>query len=366
MKKAFRITFCVILAFVCCSPIRAQKYIIDDIYGDSVMVNKIIPSADKTSEVPGAAAFYLQPGDTVTVTRILKGNHYPAILTKGKSEEYTVSQGNLVFCDDNPAGTVDRWADMDWNKNRGTRKFFASFTPYAFIVLLFAAAMALLFLGLKIGLLRKPALYAVPGCMLLASILEIWAYSVMGNDAFWWCSPEKYGFFGALFRVIPFVAFVAFQLFSIKQYMRLLTGSEENGLSVKPMLTSFGLCVPVTLAITFGCAGFLNIRSPWLEIITIATFLLTLGIGLYISTKRNLKELGKASGAVFTLFGIVWAIGAVIAIIGLIIVIFKLIFQILIVVAGVFAMAMLSTRRYKDSWGNVYEEDGFGNRRRIN
>ncbi len=366
MKRTLKIVFSVTLAFVCCLPVRAQKYIIDDIYCDSVMVSEIVLNADKTAEIPGTVAFYLHCGDTVTVTRILNGNSYPAIRINGKSEEYTVSQGNLVFCDDNPAETVDRWANMGWNKNRGIKKFFASFTPYAIIALLFAAAMALLYIGLKIDALRKPALYAVPGCMLVASILEIWAYHAIGNSAFWWCSPERYGFFGALFRVIPFVAFVAFQLFSIKLYMRLLTGSEENGLSVKPMLISFGLCVPVTLAITFGCAGFLNIRSPWLEIITIATFLLTLGIGLYISTKRNLKELGKASGTVFTLFGIVWAIGAVVAIIGLIIVIFKLIVQILIVVAGVFAVTMLSTRRYKDSWGNVYEEDGFGNRRRIN
>lgn len=365
MERTLKIVFCVTLAFVCCLPVQAQKYFIDDIYGDSVRVSEIILSADKTSETPGVTAFYLQPGDTVTVTRILKGNSYPAIRIAGKSKEYTVSHGNLVFCDNNPAGTVDRWADMEWNKNRGIQKFFASFTPYAMIALLFAAAMALLYLGLKNDALRKPALNAVPACMLVASILEIWAYHTLGNSAFWWCSPDRYGFFGALFRVIPFIAFVAFQLYSIKLYMRLISGDEDNGLSIKPMLISIGLCVPVTLAVVFVCAG-LNIRSPWLEIITIVTFLSSLSIGLYLSTKRNLKELGKNAGTMFTLFGIVWAIGAVVAIVGLVTVIFKLLLQILVVCIGIFVVSMMATRRYRDSYGNVYEEDGFGNRTKIN
>lgn len=343
----------------------AQNYVVDNLFGDSVLVSKIFISEDKTVESPGETAFYVQPGDTVTVTRILKGNSYPAVTIKGKSGEYTLNRSNLKFCDNNIDGAVDIWADMSWNKNRGLKKFFATFTPYAIISVLFIVAIAFLFLGLKVGSLRRPTLYVVPACLLIASVMEILAYWTLGTTAFWWCNPDRYGFWGSLFRVIPFIAFVAFQLYSIKLYMHLLTNDKDNELSVKPMLISIGLCVPVTLVVVFSCAGFLGVKSPWLEIITIVTFLLTLGIGLFISTKKNLKELGKTSGTMFTLFGIIWAIGAVVAIVGLIMVIFKLILQILVVVAGFFAMAMLSTRRYKDSWGNVYEEDGFGNRRRI-
>ncbi len=121
MERAFRVVLCVIFAAVSVVSVRAQKYIVDDIYGDSVRVYKIVQSADKSKENPGATAFYLQPGDTVTVTRILKGNSYPAIKTGGVGE-YTVSQSDLVFCDNNPAGTVDRWADAEWNKSRGIKK----------------------------------------------------------------------------------------------------------------------------------------------------------------------------------------------------------------------------------------------------
>lgn len=365
MIKTLRILLFCILMTAICSPIGAQNYVVDNLFGDSIRVCEIIFNKDKTAESPGKTLFYLQPGDTVTVTRILMDNSYPAVTIKGENGEFTLNYHDLRFCDNNPDGTVDHWVDMKWNKNREIKKFFATFIPYAIIAILCIAAIAFLFVGLKVKLLRKPALYVVPACLLIASLLEILAYWFLGTTAFWWCDPDKYGFWGALFRVIPFVAFVAFQFYSIKLYMRLLTDNEDNKLSVKPMLLSIGLCVPVTLVVAFSCAGFFNVKSPWLEIITIITFLATLGIGLFVSTKKNLKELGKAKGTLFTLFGIVWAIGAVVALIGLIMVIFQLLVQVLMVVAGIFAMAMVSTTRYKDSAGNIYEEDGFGNIRRI-
>lgn len=340
MKKTLGILILsAVIATILSTPAIAQNYVVDNLFGDSVRVDKILLKDDKTAELPGETAFYLHPGDTVTVTRILKGNSYPAITVKGASGEYTITKQDLKFCDNNPDGTVDQWADADWNKNRGLKKFFATFTPYAIIAVLFIVAIAILFLGLKVNLLRRPALYVVPVCLLIASLMEILAYWLLGTTAFWWCNPDKYGFFGSLFRVIPFVAFVAFQLFSIKLYMRLLTNDKDNELSIKPMLISIGLCVPVTLAVTFSCAGFLGVRDMPLVIITVATFLLTLGIGLFISTKKNIKELGKVSGMMFSLFGIVWAIGAIVALIGLIMVIFKLILQIIVVIAGFFGVA---------------------------
>lgn len=327
------------MAAVTWTPSGAQNYVVDNLFGDSVRVNEIIINDDKTAESPGETAFFLQQGDTVTVTRILQGNSYPAITVKGKSGEFTIPQQDLKFCDNNPDDAVDQWAEKEWNNNRWLKKFFATFTPYAIIAILFIVAIAFIFLGLKVRSTRKFALYAVPGCLLVASLLEILAYWLLGTTAFWWCNPDKYGFFGSLFRAIPFVAFVAFQLFSIKLYMQLLTNNEDNELSIKPLLISIGLCVPVTLAVTFSCAGFFGVRGTPLVIITVVTFLVTLGTGLFISTKKNIKELGKTSGTMFSLFGIVWAIGTVVALIGLIMVIFKLILQILIVIAAFFGLA---------------------------
>lgn len=368
MKKSFVIfILSTIFATVLSVPVRAQNYVIDNLFGDSVRVNKILFNDSKTAESPGETVFYLQPGDTVTITRILKGNSYPAITLKGMSGEYTTSQGNLKYCDNNPNGTIDQWADMDWNKNRSLKKFFATFTPYAIIAILFIVSALFSWIGFKNNAIRKLSLIVVPCSLLVASLLEICAYGLLGKSAFWWCDQDRYGFWGALFRVIPFILFVAFQLYSIKPYMRLLADNEENNLSVKPMLLSIGLSLPIAFGIALLCNFIFGLRSQWLGVVTVIAFLVTLGIGLFISTKKNLKELGKTAGSLFTLFGIVWAVGAIVAIVGLIIVVIKLIFQILIIVAGCYLMAKsgvgisaptptLATpdKMYKDKNGNMH------------
>lgn len=364
MEKYFR-PFLIIILMGIASLANAQIYVTDDNFADSVGVYQITVSEDGKCEYLGEEAFKLPMGETVKIERLLEGQpQYALVIIDGK--EYGISGSKLLFSDENPEGTEDIFGDTRSRVNHSAMgKFFATMTPYWMIAILFIVAMAFIWIGLSSETIRKPALIIVPCCILLASVLEVWAYWVMGTSAFWWCDPEIHGFFGGLFRVLPFIVFVAFQLYSIKFYMRLLTNDENNKLSVKPLLLSIGLCVPIALAVTFLCAGVFGLKSTALGIVTVVTFLLSLGIGLYISTKKNLKELGKASGTFFTLFSIVWAIGAVVALIGLIMVVFKLLFQILIVAVGVILMSLMSTRRYKDSWGNVYEEDGFGNRRRI-
>lgn len=364
MKNWIRIFITIIFAGIA-STGMAQLYVVDDNFTDSAVVHQLSLTADGKAEVLGEEAFKLAMGETVRVERLLKGQTaYGLIIVGGK--EYGISSGELLFSDENSEGTEDIFGNTRDRVNHSVLgKFFATMTPYWIIAVLFIVAMLFTWLGLRSDTLRKPALIAVPACILGASVLEVWAYAVLGTTAFWWCDPEKYGFFGSLFRVLPFIAFVAFQLYSIKLYMWLVTGEKDNGLSVKPLLISIGICVPVAIAVTFLCAAVFSLKSTPLAVVTVITFLITLGIGLFISTKKNLKELGKTAGTLFTLFGIVWAVGAVVAIIGLVIVIFKLIFQILVVCAAVFAMAMASSKKYKDSDGNIYEEDGFGNLRKI-
>lgn len=330
---------------------NAQQYVLDDNFADSAQVYQLEWNKDHTSEICGAPVFKLPMGDTVTVERALQGNSSYALVVIN-DKPYAISNGDLLFCDNNPEGVEDIFGNTRERTNHSVMgKFFATMTPYWIIAILFLAAMLLVWLGLTAAAMRPIAQRAVPACLLVASVLEIWAYSVLGSSAFWWCDPERYGFFGSLFRAIPFVAFVAFQLYSIKLYMHLLTGEEENDLSIKPMLISIGVSVPVFLIVTFGAAGLLDLRSPWLEIIGITAFLVSLGIGLFLSTKRNISVLGKTAGLAFSIFGIVWSIGTLVAIIGLVIVIFKLILQILIIIAGMFAMAF-AMGNGKDGGGN--------------
>lgn len=64
--------------------------------------------------------------------------------------------------------------------------------------------------------------------MILAiTFLEFLGLYFMGMDVFWWCDQNYYGFFGALFRVIPGVLVVMTQIGSIKLYENVI--SERKG-----------------------------------------------------------------------------------------------------------------------------------------
>lgn len=350
MKKGFRILLVVIFAVITCVQMRAQNYVIDNLFGDAENVYTIAHDENDTVEYPGELAFQLYPGDTVTVTRLLRGNSYRAIRVKGDNHEYTINC-HLLFCENNPAGTVDKWGSEKWNKGLHIRKFFATFTPYGIISILFILAMAFLFLGLKINSFRKSALYIIPACMLIASILEIWAYYVMGNDVFWWCSKSRYGFFGALFRAIPFVVFVAFQLYSIKGYERLLLGKDsDKKLSIKPMAISLAICLPLT-AVVIIVMTLLESKGMLRDILSITTFLLSLGIGIAMSFKKNINLLGRTAGISFTLFGTIYIIASIISAIGLLIVFVQIVLQILLICAAIVIGFILLASSFGDNNG---------------
>lgn len=360
MEKYFR-TLITLLCMGMASVGFAQLYVIDDNFADSVQVYEVKLSDDGQKQRLGQEAFKLPMGDTVKVVRLLDDEHNIGVVSiDGK--EYVMKSNMLLFSDANPAGTEDIFGDTRSRTNHSTLgKFFATMTPYWIIAILFIVAMVFTWLGFKGLTMRNIALKVVPACILGASLLEIWAFTVMNTDAFWWCSPDRFGFFGALFRVIPFIIFVGFQLYSIKLYMLLLTEDDDNNLSVKPMLLSFGLCIPITVAVSLLCSGCFGMGSPWIEIVTVIVFAISLGVGLVISAKRNFEELGKTRGMAFTLFGIVWAIGAIVAILGIIIIIFQLILQMLFVAAMAFGLSFAMKNGAKEQPRTMMFRDDDGN-----
>lgn len=334
-------------------PILAQKYIIDDNFGDSVNIFKITLSAPQSDEETlGEPVFKMAMGEEVEVTRLLKGKkNYGAIKIDG--QEYGVRSRYLLFSEENPEGTEDIFGNTRERTNHSwIGKFFATFTPYAIIALLFILAIVYMLLGFKNVAIRAHSLYIVPGCMIIASLLEVWAYMTLGTDAFWWCSMDNYGFWGSLIRAIPFVIFVAYQLYSIKLYERLLLGKDSSvRLSIKPMAISLAICIPLLLIAVFALTS-LGLKSALRDVLTIVTFLATLGIGILISFKKNVKALGKVAGTAFTVFGIAYIIGSIVAIIGAIIVIFEIIVQILVICAAFAGLAFAMSAGGKSGGGD--------------
>ena len=341
-----RVVMLLCLLAVSVFTLSAQKYVIDDNFLDSIKIYKISVADPKTGEETlGEPAFKMAMGQEVTVTRLLKGHKgYGAIKVDGR--EFGVQSKYLIFSDANPEGTEDIFGDTHDRVNHTWKgKFFASFTPYAIISLLFILAIAFVLLGAKSAAIRKLALYVVPGCILIASLMEVWAYKTLGTDAFWWCTMDNYGFFGSLLRAIPFCLFVAFQLYSIKLYERMLLADKNSDekLSIKPMAISLAVCLPLTLAIVFGLAA-LDVNTTLRDALSVVAFFVSLGIGLFISMRKNIKILGVVAGVAFTVFGIVYILASIVAIIGLGIVLFEIILQILIICGAILGLAFVASQ----------------------
>jgi hypothetical protein len=347
----------------------AQKYILDDNFADSIPLQKIEVGEDHSYETLGKEVMKLPLGEVVEVKRGLKENesNYAAIEVNGK--EYGVHSRYLLFSDENPEGVEDIFENTRERENHTWQgKLFATFAPYVVMASLFLAAILFMVIGLMSKVVRKISLVVVPVCMIVASVLEIWAYSVLGSDAFWWCSYENYGFWGSLLRAIPFVVFVAFQLYSIKGYERLLLDERSDvKLSIKPAAISLVICIPVTI-LAVVCMTLMGHEGVLRDVVSVAAFLLSFGIGVFISLRKNIKILGKFSGLLFTIFSMVYIVASVIAIIGLIIVALDLIFQILMIVAGILGVAFAAGTSggssggggNKEAWRNRIKENDDG------
>ncbi|MBQ8581724.1 MAG: hypothetical protein IJ478_06545 [Alistipes sp.] len=225
-----------------------------------------------------------------------------------------------------------------------------------------AAVVALFYFLTRSAALRPIVLAVIPASILVFSLIEIYGYIKFGSDIFWWCEYDRYGFFGSLWRVIPFAAMVAAQIYSIKLYERILfrgndtPDDDERKISLKPAAWSLALCIPVLIVIIL-ILGSMDLENTILmDILGIGGFLTTLGVGLMISFKRNVKSFGPVSGLWVTIFSIVYIIGCIISAIAMITLIFRIILQILVVVVTFLIFAMMGTRRRVYRNGRVYEE----------
>ena len=330
-----RFIFMLCCVFLLTMPMMAQKYILDDNFEDSISLYQIVPNKDGVTESLGSVVKNVPIGEEVMLKRVLKNNSDKGLVVY-EGKEYAVYSTYLLFSDDNPEGVEDVFGDTrERAKHTWAGKFFATLFPYLLIAVLFIVAIVFMFLGSVSNLVRPLSIMVVPACIFLGSALEIWAFWTLGDNALWWCSTRRMGFFGSLLCCIPYVCFVLFQLYSIKGYERLLIGDEhEEGLSIKPMAISVAICIPVTIIVLI-ILNVLGIKDPWEDIISIVALLLSFGIGVMRSHRKNVKILGNRNGLFFTLFGIVYCFAAVVAVYGLVMILIELIIQILMVIGAI-------------------------------
>lgn len=311
--------------------------------------------------VSGTVVESVSPQTGEGVTFALDGRHY------------RVPFRDVKFVGDSSGDSVNPQSMSMRLRHSAIGYFYATMAPAVTVIALLVLCFLMYVTGVRFEAMRKLALAVMPVCIAGVALLELAGYLVVGSDEFWWCDYDRYGFWGSLWRFLPFAAVVAVQVISIRWFERVLFAADdddydgERRISVKPAVLGLVCCLPVLVIYMLIADAWLDFRGPVSDIIAVVLFFVTLVSGVGLATYRNMKRFGKARGSVISVFTIVYILGCIVASAALLVLLFKLLIQILMVAAGVaLVMVMGQRRRYRDSWGREYEEDGFGNRTRIN
>ncbi len=357
MKKTILLLllFC---AMIMPADISAQLYVTDDCFSDSVSVYNIATAKDG-SEMTGTVAFKLPVGVTVKAERLLTNNKADCQVTiDGK--KYAMFCNSLILSNENPEGTESLFGEDTYAGHTPMGRFFATMTPYWIILILFAAAFLLTELGFRKWKFTKSAIVIVPILMMAAAILEALAYWTWGNNVFFWCDQDTYGFWGSIFRALPFIFFACFQVFSIIYYKILIRDVRPGAkLKIKPIVIGIAGCIPVAIVAAI-VLSFVGIRGAKADMICSIIFLATLIGGVTVCAMRNIRELGLFAGLAFTVFATIYALGTVIAVWGVLVLLFKMILQVIILcLVSSYLCAILSGEKVD------FKEESNGNKERI-
>lgn len=277
---------------------------------------------------------------------------------------YGIYEKNLKFSSKNPDEVENPLGEKHQKRFTLGGWFYGSMAAVYTMLIVMGFGVIISFLYFKGYIDNKGfVLKVIPAAILLNSLILIYGQLNFGSDIFWWCDYDRYGFFGSLLRVIPFMIVLFVQIISIKVYEIFLFDGQterEDGtelkLSIKPAALSLALCLPATIAVAI-LLSFLNIRGFFMDTITLVVFFGSLGWGMLKTYRKNVQLFGALNGLMMTIFSAVYIIGCVIAAIALIALIFRIIFQILAVLGTLLVLAMVAPkRRFRGSDGRIYEE----------
>ena len=342
---------------------REVELVIDPWGGSGVECKELVKTNNGFDAYTDKPERFFERGYTFKPINFMQGYRY---VFEHEGKYYGVKMSEVQFDRRKDAKELDFMIRGDSKQLRefGGRFYGTSRALWLMLIVMGAAALvAVLYLFAGMESLRPLLLAILPAAILIFSLIEIFGYIKFGTDMFWWCEYERYGFFGSLFRLFPFAAMVAAQVASLRIYGRVLFKDEideETGkpkqISLKPAAWSLALCVPVFVICIFIVAGAGMGNTILMDIVGLVSFLGTLGVGLIISLRRNVKSFGATTGLYVTIFSIVYIIGCIISAIAMIILVFQIIFQILVVVGTILIFMMMGTRRRVYRNGRVYEE----------
>ena len=372
VRHLYRVLFVLFAVVFAMSDAYAQKFIVAPFAADSARMTLVTLTDTVWKDATSHSVRMIEPGvEFDAAAPVMK---YGAV-AEIDGKHYRISFRDLEFSPSNAPEAVNPMSAEQQRRHTAFGKFYGSTAPIWVGVMLLAAIAVFFFAGTRFPQCRKVGCAVVPVCIALVALLDLGGYFFLGSDAFWWCDYDRYGFWGSLFRFIPFAGAVAVQVISIKWYEILLFDDADNDgddgarrkISLKPALFGILCCIPVAIVYALVAQAWLDFRGTASDVIGVCLFFLTLVGGLFMAFRKNVKTFGKAKGTAVTVFTIIYILGCAVAVGTLIVLLFRLLLQILIVAGIVFMIMVIgsSKTRVKDSYGNVYEEDGFGNRTRI-
>lgn len=360
----------VLLLFLTVSTVAGQQYIVDPLFEDSVRCQEVT-FKDTVWQDRDFHQYVMVPRGML-IDSCGRSASPGSIIFKYQGRHYRITKHELLWSKVNPPEMQNTLSKSTQLRHSALGHFFATMTPCYIVIALLLLSFVFSIIGTRfdVFVLRQVSLAATPLCLLLVAVIELLAYYCLGSDAFWWCDYDRHGFFGSLLRLIPFALVVAAQVLSIYWYENVLFFDSPYGqdqkIHLKPAVYSILGFIPVAIVYFLIVNALLGWRGNVANTIGILLSLGTLVTGIVITFKRNIQEMGVSQGVLISLFSLVYILGCIVAISALVAVLIKLIIQVLVVLLAFTILGGLGGKKiYKDSWGNKYEKDAFGNYRKI-
>ena len=212
------------------------------------------------------------------------------------------------------SGTVDLFASIHQWCATNLSAFYLSATPYILIAVIVLAFMPLRLFAVQSSVVWRWVMVAMMVLFPLAFVLEMGALLTLGWEVIWWCTPDTYGFWGALWRVfllilVLVVQFVAMWSFSHSMPGYLGATDPEASFHLSPALWGLVLCYPA-----FWLAMFLTAYLHLPTSVPVWIFCLVLGAGLLVMFVRNVGHFGWLKAPLACLLGLVVSVGFIVTI----------------------------------------------------
>lgn len=282
----FRVLAVLVAALGWAGGLRAQQYKTDGLLSDSVAFRSV---TYKDSVYTGVGKEILIPnGEEVRLVATAE-NGDAVVYYKGKS--YAASPHDLRF-GKNAEGVENTIQDKLEQRRHSFigHAFYTSF-PYilAFIILVLTGFCMLL---VNKFVKREPwttrLLVAVPCGLLLASLLEAWAFFTIGGDIGWWCDPDRLGFGRSLAMAAPLAIAFSIQVLvglAYKRYVERVADAEISWRITRALgkrLAALFIFFSVIYAISLVVAVVVTIAIALKIILTVLAYLAVIAVAIYL------------------------------------------------------------------------------------